>query len=196
VDRCPRRHHGQARRPSRPLDASRALLRQSAAHKRRTVVLRSNSRGGGRLRGMLPSEPDERKEKPSRRAALLSGTLAARGDSSRLTAAPAALNWHGSANARGGVLGRRSCDLAVDGGAADGEQLRELSNRMLSGPVEFEQDRALGGAELWCFAFESAFGAGDRHSFAGAHPQQVDLELGERRKDMLKKHLPIGSLGS
>jgi hypothetical protein len=195
VDRCPRRHHGQARRPSRPLDASRALLRQSAAHKRRTVVLRSNSRGGGRLRGMLPSEPGERKEKPSRRAARLSGTLAARGDSSRLTAAPAALNWHGSANARGGVLGRRSCDLAVDGGAADGEQLRELSNRMLSGPVEFEQDRALGGAELWCFAFESPLAR------AIAIPSRVRIRNRSTSNSanvarMLKKHLPIGSLES
>jgi hypothetical protein len=52
------------------------------------------------------------------------------------------------------------------------------------GPVELEQDNPLGGTELGGFTFESAFRAGDRHSFAGAHSQQVHLELGERGEDV------------
>jgi hypothetical protein len=48
--------------------------------------------------------------------------------------------------------------------------------------VELEQNRTLGTAELGRLAFESAFGARDRHSFTGAHPQQIDLKLRERRE--------------
>ena len=107
----------------------------------------------------------------------------------------AAFTRDGSAHGRDGLLGVRACDLAVYRGAADREQFGQLSDGVLSGAVQFEQDRPLGAAELGCLAFESAFGAGDRHAFAGAHSQEVDLELSEGREDV-EKHLPIGSLGS
>jgi hypothetical protein len=36
----------------------------------------------------------------------------------------------------------------------------------------------------------SPFSASDRHAFAGAHPQQVDLELSNVARMLKKKHLP------
>jgi hypothetical protein len=40
------------------------------------------------------------------------------------------------------------------------------------------------GGELGRLAAQFAAGAGDGHAFAGAHPQQVDLELGEGGQDV------------
>ena len=64
------------------------------------------------------------------------------------------------------------------------EQLGELGDRVVSVPNELEDVDALAGAGLGLFAFELAVGAGDRHPFAGAHPQQVDFELGEGGEDI------------
>jgi hypothetical protein len=73
-----------------------------------------------------------------------------------------------------------SGDLAVDSGAAHREQLGELGGRVVFGLDKFEDVDALARAELGLLALELAVGASDRHPFACAHPQQVDLELGER----------------
>jgi hypothetical protein len=43
---------------------------------------------------------------------------------------------------------------------------------------------SLASAELGLLALEFPVGAGDRHPFAGAHPQQVDLEFGEGGEDV------------
>ena len=81
-----------------------------------------------------------------------------------------------------------SGDLAVDRRAADREQLGELSDRVLAGLGESEDVDALAGAQLRRLALEPAVGACDRHSFPRAHPQQIDLELGEGRQDV-EEHL-------
>jgi hypothetical protein len=44
------------------------------------------------------------------------------------------------------------------------------------------------GGELGLAAPEPAFGSGDGHAFAGAHPQQVDFEVGEGGEDV-EEHL-------
>ncbi|GAA3740183.1 hypothetical protein HDA32_002666 [Spinactinospora alkalitolerans] len=41
------------------------------------------------------------------------------------------------------------------------------------------------GAELGLPAAQLALGASDGHAFAGAHPQEVDFELGEGGQDVL-----------
>src|SRR5271165_6938364 len=47
------------------------------------------------------------------------------------------------------------------------------------------------GCEFGLLAFELAFGAGDGHAFAGAEPEQVDLEFGEGGQDV-EEHLAEG----
>jgi hypothetical protein len=54
---------------------------------------------------------------------------------------------------------------------------------------------ALLARELGLAAAEAAFGAGHGHALAGAHPQQVDVELDKGGQDV-ENILPIGSCGS
>jgi hypothetical protein len=86
-------------------------------------------------------------------------------------------------------------DLAVHGGAANGEQLAQLSNRMFASSVELEQDRPLGRAELGRLPLSRPF------ALATAVPSRVRIRSRSTSNSanvarMLKKHLPIGSLGS
>nr|WP_245547189.1 hypothetical protein [Nocardia brevicatena] len=47
------------------------------------------------------------------------------------------------------------------------------------------------GGQFWLFAPQFALGFGNGHTFAGAHTQQVDLELGDGGQDV-EKHLAHG----
>ena len=53
---------------------------------------------------------------------------------------------------------------------------------MLTGAVELDQVRLLRRAELGRLAAQAALGLGDFHALAGAHPDQVRLELGDHRQ--------------
>ena len=55
---------------------------------------------------------------------------------------------------------------------------------VLPGADEVQDVDALASAQFGRLAFELAVGAGDRHPLAGAHPQQVNLEFGERGQDV------------
>jgi hypothetical protein len=48
------------------------------------------------------------------------------------------------------------------------------------------------GRELGLASPQFALRLGDGHPLTGAHPNQVDLELGERREDV-EEHLPVGA---
>jgi hypothetical protein len=89
----------------------------------------------------------------------------------------------------------RSRDLAVHGGAANREQFRELGDRVLASPVEFEQHRPLVGLSLGALPLSLPLAR------AIAIPSRVRIRNRSTSNSakvarMLKKHLPIGSFGS
>lgn len=52
-------------------------------------------------------------------------------------------------------------------------------------PARYSDEvRFLLGADLGLLAAQAAFGLGDLHAFAGAHPDQIGLELGDHRQDV------------
>jgi hypothetical protein len=54
--------------------------------------------------------------------------------------------------------------------------------------VQLHQVRLAGGRQLGRLALQLSLGPRDSHAFAGAHPEQVDLELGEDGQH-LEEHL-------
>ena len=49
---------------------------------------------------------------------------------------------------------------------------------------ELDQVPGLVGGQLRLLAFEVSLGAGDSHAFAGPHPDQVGLKLGDHGEDV------------
>jgi hypothetical protein len=69
----------------------------------------------------------------------------------------------------------------------DVEQFGQLDDGVLARLVQLNQVRLLPGGQFGLSA-EFALGFGDSHALAGAHTQQVDLELGEGGQDV-EEHL-------
>ena len=55
---------------------------------------------------------------------------------------------------------------------------------MCPGLVQRNEMSFLSRAEFGLLAAEPALGARDLHSFAGSHPDQIRLELGDHRQDV------------
>src|SRR5271157_1845337 len=82
-------------------------------------------------------------------------------------------------------------DGAVDGSAADSENLHQVGDGVLAGSLHAGQFGLLTGGQLGFLSPEPALGVGDGHAFAGAEPKQVDLEFGECGQDV-EEHLAEG----
>src|SRR6266567_7266759 len=78
---------------------------------------------------------------------------------------------------------------AVDSGAGDGEEFRQIVDRVLAGLVHPPQLFVLFVRKLGALAPQLPLGAGHRHAFAGPQTDEVDLELGEGGQDV-EEHLP------
>src|SRR6266404_5997063 len=78
---------------------------------------------------------------------------------------------------------------AVDRWAGDGEEFRQIVDRVLAGRVHPPQLFVLFVRELGALAPQLPLGAGHRHAFAGPQTDEVDLELGEGGQDV-EEHLP------
>jgi hypothetical protein len=66
---------------------------------------------------------------------------------------------------------------AVDGGASDTEQVGQFGGAVLTGLEQADQMCFLSGVELGLLAAEPTLGHRQLHSFSGAEPDQVGLEL-------------------
>src|SRR5438445_9009102 len=78
---------------------------------------------------------------------------------------------------------------AVDSGAGDGEEFRQIADRVLAGLVHPPQLFVLFVRELGALAPQLSLGTGNGHPFAGAQTDEVGLKLGEGRQDV-EEHLP------
>src|SRR3954454_24245253 len=83
---------------------------------------------------------------------------------------------------------------AVHGRAGHREQLGQIADRVIAGVVHAAQLLLLSVGQLGLLALELAPGAGDRHAFAPAQPDQVGLELSEGGQDV-EEHLPSDQPG-
>lgn len=84
--------------------------------------------------------------------------------------------------------GSSSFENSVDGGASDGEYLHQFGDGVVASGVHAYQLGLLPGGQLGSTSFELAARACDGHALAGAHLQQVGLELGEHREHV-EEHL-------
>ena len=66
---------------------------------------------------------------------------------------------------------------AVDGGAADAEEVGEFGCAVLAGLEQRDKVSFLPGVELGLLATQSSIGLGDFHPFSGAEPNEVGFEL-------------------
>ena len=73
-------------------------------------------------------------------------------------------------------------DGAIDGRSGHAEEVAELGDAVLVGVMQRDEMRFLARVELGLLAAQTAFGLGDLHALAGAHPDQVGLELGDHRQ--------------
>jgi len=74
----------------------------------------------------------------------------------------------------------------------DAEQLGEFGGGVVAGVVQRDEVCLLGGRQLRSFAPQSPLGPGDLHALAGAHLDEVGLELART----LNSSRPTGSVGS
>jgi hypothetical protein len=81
-------------------------------------------------------------------------------------------------------LGALAFDGAVDGGAADAEELGDLEGAVFA--VAHEEDAVgfLASVELGLLATQAAFGLGNFYALSGAQPDQVGLELSDHGEDV------------
>ena len=81
----------------------------------------------------------------------------------------------------------RALELAVDGGTGDVEQFCEFRLGVRSSGMDGKEVPTLGGGELGLFPAELSLALRNRHSFAGAHPDQISFKFRDHAEDIEKQ---------